>query len=202
MGWERSTNDRSCCNGWFWGWNSYPDIHGLQECTRDLLLDVLSDPSFSCIFSCVLPNAKKCLCPFYSLWAHFRSGNQQSQQSWLSKHASGRPNGNPFFHLYSYKFFTGGRPCGSSTRFRFFLATCAAGRPLVVHPFLTAGGPKRVARDHNGDCIFFSWRGCFFSLPGVDFCMTGFIYFFLYNGVWLPSRGETRHWYVCMKGDT
>lgn len=64
-----------------------------------------------------------------------------------------------FFHLYSYKFFTGGRPCGSSTRFRFFLATCAAGRPLVVH-----------------------WRGCFFSLPRVDFCMTGFIYFFFTTG--------------------
>ena len=53
--------------------------------------------------------------------------------------------------------------------FDFFLATCAAGRPLVVHPFLTAGGPKRVARDHNGDCIFFHGGVVFFLCRGLIF---------------------------------
>ena len=103
-------------------------------------------------------------CPFLTLWAHFRSGNQQSQQSWLSKHASGRPSGNPFLHVYSDKLFTGGRPCGSSTRDPFW-------------PFWAAGDRKRVAIDHDG-FVFFLCRGWFFSCRGMILLWRGLVLFF------------------------
>ena len=66
--------------------------------------------------------------------------------------------------MYSDKLFTGGRPCGSSTRDPFW-------------PFWAAGDRKRVAIDHDG-FVFFLMPGLVFFMPGYDFAMTGLSPFF------------------------
>ena len=92
-----------------------PDIHGLQECSHDLLLDVPSDPSVSCIFSYVLPNAKK-MFMFFLYIVSTLSVRESAVAAELAVEACIRQTQ---WKLYSYKAFTGGRPCGSSTRFPF-----------------------------------------------------------------------------------